>query len=109
MQHELLERLQHLVAVEVEDVLDVVQIVALDEQRPELADLVVPGGQEPVVAVELVLLDVREHRPREPQQLVERAALLVGELLGVALREPVALARQLLGRALLEPALARAR
>ena len=69
------------------------------EQRAELAQLVPPARQEPVVAVELVLLDVREDRAREAEQLVERLAGLLVEQRAVLLGEPVALARDLLGRA----------
>ena len=99
-QDELLERLRDLVAAELEDVLGVLEEAVRREQRAELAHLVAPARQEPVVAVELVLLDVREDRAREPEQLVERRARLLVEQRAVLLGEPVALARELLGRAL---------
>ena len=57
-----------------EDVLAVRQIAVAREQRAELADLVVEAHEEPVVAVELVLLDVGEHGAREPEQLLEGLA-----------------------------------
>ena len=50
---------------ELEDVLAVLQEPVRGEQVAEVADLVPPAGQEPVVAEELVLLDVGEDRPRE--------------------------------------------
>ena len=89
-----------------EDVLAVLEEAVLGEQRAELADLVEEARLEPVVAVELVLLDVREDRAREPEQLLERAARLLVEQRAVLLREAVALPRELLGRALdVRPAL----
>ena len=72
-QHELVERGGDLVARELEDVLAVLEETVLGEQRAELTDLVPPPRQEPVVAEELVLLDVGEHRARQGQQLVRTA------------------------------------
>ena len=71
----------------------------LCQQRAELADLVPPPRQEPVVAEELVLLDVREHGPRQGQQVVERRPRLLVEQRAVLVRQPLALALDLLGRA----------
>ena len=62
-QHELVERRLRPRAGELEDVLGVVEVPVLREQRAELAHLVPPRRQEPVVAEELVLLDVREDHP----------------------------------------------
>ena len=87
-------------AGQLEDVLAVLEEAVLGEQRAELADLVPPPGQEPVVAEELVLLDVREHRARELQQLVERLACVLVEQRTVLVGQTVALALDLLGRPL---------
>ena len=81
-----------------------------DEQVAELADLVPPAREEPVVADELVLLDVREDGAREREQLVEPLARVVVEQRGVLGREPVALARRCgpIGRSMSSPALSAA-
>ena len=84
-EEQLVERRRDLVAPELEDVLGVLEEAVLREQRAELAHLVPPARQEPVVAVELVLLDVREDHPREPEQLVERRARLLVEQRAVLL------------------------
>ena len=42
------------------------------EHLAELADLAPEHRQRPVLDVEVVVLDVREHEPREPELLVER-------------------------------------
>ena len=99
-EHQLVERLGDLVAGQLEHVLLVLEEAVVGEQRAELAQLVPPARQEPVVAVELVLLDVREHRPREPEQLVERRPRPRREQRAVLLGEPVALAGDLLARPL---------
>ena len=100
-QPQLLERLHHLVARELEDVLAVLEEAVRREQRAELADLVEEARLEPVVAVELVLLDVGEDRAREPEQLLERRPRLLVQQRAV-LRRPAGRARagELLGRAL---------
>ena len=85
---------------QLEDVLAVLEEVVLGEQRPELAHLVPPPRQKPVVAEELVLLDVREHGPRQPQQVVERLADVLGQERAVLFRQTLALGLDLLGRAL---------
>src|SRR5207342_1438474 len=90
-QEQLVERLRDLVPAELEDVLGVLQEAVLREQRAELAHLVPPAGEEPVVAVELVLLDVREDHAREAEQLRERPARLLVEQRAVLLRQPLAL------------------
>jgi hypothetical protein len=92
------------VAREVEDVFTVLEEAVLRQQRAELAHLVEEARLEPVVAVELVLLHVREHRPGEPEQLLERRPCLLVQQGAVLLREPVALARELLCRSLDVPA-----
>ena len=68
------------------------RIAVRREQRAELAHLVPPPRQEPVVAEELVLLDVGEDHAREPEQLVEALARLLVEQRAVLLGEPVTLA-----------------
>ena len=50
-----------------------VQEAVAREQRAELAHLVPEDRVVPVLDVEVVALDVREHRPREAEVLVERA------------------------------------
>ena len=72
------------------DVLAVLQKAVRGEQRTELANLVPPPCQEPVVAEELVLLHVREHGARERQQVTERLARLLVEQRAVLLGEAVA-------------------
>ena len=108
-QDELVEGRLDLVAGELEDVLGILEVAVVREQRAELAHLVPPSREEPVVAEELVLLDVREDHPREAEQLVEALARLLVEERTVLLREPVALACELLGRPLDLLALASAR
>ena len=71
VRHELLERLADLVARELEDVLGVGEEAVRREQRAEFADLVEEARLEPVLAEELVLLDVGEDCSRQPEQLVE--------------------------------------
>ena len=58
-----------------------------DEQVAELADLVPPLREEPVVADELVLLDVREDRARQREQLLEPLPRVVVQQRGVLRRE----------------------
>ena len=99
-QDELVERRLDLGAGELEDVFRVLQVSVRREERPELAHLVPPAREEPVVAEELVLLDVREDHAREPEQLVEALARLLVEQRAVLLGEPVPLSRKLLRRAL---------
>ena len=99
-QHELVECLCDLVAAELEDVLLVLEEPVLREESAELAHLVPEPREEPVVAEELVLLDVGEHGAREREQLLEGLARLVVEQPPVLLGEPVSLARELLGRTL---------
>src|SRR5207237_583890 len=70
------------------------------EQGSELTQLVPPARQEPVVAEELVLLDVREDRARESEQLVEGRPRLLVQQCPVLLGQPVALALDLLARTL---------
>src|SRR6201999_3796349 len=91
-QAQLVARLRGLRALELEDVLGVLEEAGAGEDGPDLADLVEEPPLEPVLAEELVLLDVREHRPRQPEQLVERTPrLLVAEQRAVLVGEPVAL------------------
>ena len=61
-EHELVERAHDLMAAKLEDVLGVLQEAVPRKQLAELAQLVPPAREEPVVAEELVLLHVREHR-----------------------------------------------
>ena len=53
------------------------------EQGAELAHLVPEDRQVPVVDVEIVVLDVREHDPGEMQARVEGGALRLGQQLAV--------------------------
>ena len=102
---ELVERRVHLEPRELEDVVAVLEEAVRDEQGAELADLVPPAREEPVVAEELVLLDVREDRAREREQLVEPLPRLVVEQRAVLLGEPVALAAMCsVGRSMSSPA-----
>ena len=78
-EEELVERRVHLEPGELEDVVAVLEEAVRDEQVAELADLVPPARQEPVVADELVLLDVREDGAREREQLLEPFARVVVE------------------------------
>ena len=63
-----------------------------DEQRAELAHLVPEDRVVPVLDVEVVALDVREDRPRQPEVLIERRSrLVVGQQRSVLVGDPVAL------------------
>src|SRR5205814_8806516 len=73
-EQQLVDRLGDLVPRELEHVLLVLQEAVVGEEGAELTKLVPPARQEPVVAIELVLLDVREDRARERQELVEGLA-----------------------------------
>ncbi len=63
--HQVDDRRLELVVRELEDVLGVGEEAVLREQRAELADLVEEQVRVPVLAVELVPFDVREHAMRE--------------------------------------------
>ncbi len=65
-------------ALEVEDVLRVGEEPVARQQRAELPDLVPEDRVVPVLDVEVVALDVREHEAREPEVLVERSDRLLG-------------------------------
>src|SRR4029079_5818479 len=93
-QDELVERLCDLVPAELEDVLRVLEEAVRRQERAELPYLVPPPREEPVVAEELVLLDVWEDGARQLEQLVGGRARLLVEQRAVLLRAPVALARQ---------------
>ncbi len=72
----------------------------LRQQGAELADLVEEQVRVPVLAVELVPLDVGEHAMRERDHLVVGAAFLVGaQQLAVVRDELAALGLQLFDRA----------
>ena len=71
MEAELLERLAHLVVAQVEDVLRLGEEPVVGEQRAELAHLVPEDREEPVLDVEVVVLDERVDRAREREALVE--------------------------------------
>ena len=92
--HELVERRVHLEARKLEDPVAVLEEVVCHEQVTELADLVPPARQEPVVADELVLLDIREDRAREREQLLEPFPRVVVEQRRVLDREVVPLLRR---------------
>jgi hypothetical protein len=63
---------------ELEHVLGVREEPVLLQQRAEFADLVEEEIGVPVLAVELVALDIREHAVRQRDHLVVGAALFVG-------------------------------
>ena len=71
------ERVGDLVALEVEDVLGVVEEPVARQQRAELPDLVPEDRVVPVLDVEVVALHVREHEPREAEVLIERGGGVV--------------------------------
>ena len=62
---------------QLEDVLALFQDAGLDQEVAEFADLLVEPRREPVLAIELVILDVWEHAVTQAEHLVERAAFLV--------------------------------
>ena len=59
-------------ALEIEDVLGVVEEPVPRQERAELPHLVPEERVVPVLDVEVVALDVGEHEPREPEVLIER-------------------------------------
>jgi hypothetical protein len=72
------ERLVDLVSLQVEDVVLVGEEALLDEHRAQLAHLPPDHRVAPVLDVEVVVLDIREHDSRQPQLLLERLPVLVG-------------------------------
>src|SRR5204863_1272670 len=78
-QQELVDRRLHLESGQLEDAIAIVEEAVRDEQGAELADLVPPAREEPVVADELVLLDVGEDRPRQREQLLEPLSRILPE------------------------------
>ena len=98
-QAQLLECLCHLMAAQLKHVLGISKESVVREQSPELPHFVKEARLEPVLAVELVLLDVGEHKSRESEQFVEGRPGIGVEQRSVLLREALALGRQLLCRA----------
>ena len=66
------ERLVDLVVLQVEDVLRLREHALARQQLAERPYLLEEPGGEPVLAVELVVLHVREDEPAHPEHLVER-------------------------------------
>jgi hypothetical protein len=96
---QVVERVVDLVAVQVEDVLRVVEEPVRAEDLAELADAVPEDRVVPVLDVEVVVLDVRIDAPREADELVERGPVVVGrEQLAVLARDPLALRDDLVER-----------
>src|SRR4029078_11158991 len=89
-EQELIERRVHLETGGLEDVCAVLEDPMLGEQAAEVADRVPPGREEPIVAEELVLLDVGEDRPREREQVVEALPRLVVEQRALIARQALA-------------------
>ena len=93
------ERLVDLGVVQVEHVVGLGEHALRGEQRAERLHLLEEPGGEPVLAVELVVLDEREHQAAQAEHLVEGGLLVVGaEQVAVAAGDPLALGDELLGR-----------
>ena len=87
-------------ALEIEDVLGVVEEPVACQQRTELPDLVPEDRVVPVLDVEVVALHVREHEPREAEVLIERGdGVVLVEQRAVLGADPVALGADLGQRA----------
>ena len=86
---------------ELEHILGVAEESIAGEQCAEFPDLVEEQIGVPVLAVELVAFDIREHAVRERDHLVVGAAFLVrGQQLAVIRDELAALGLQFLHRSL---------
>src|SRR6266850_7043841 len=90
--HDLDQRLIHFEVLQVEDILALLDLSPARKERAEFAHLAEEARREPLLAVELVILDVRKHEVAEREHLIEGAALLVRlEERAVFLRDPAAL------------------
>src|SRR5208282_4183453 len=74
-QHDIDQGLIDFVMLQVKHVLALIEHALAFEQRAELANLLEESSGKPMLAVELVILDVRKYHMAQPQHLIECIAL----------------------------------